>query len=227
MNPYEVLELLPGATSDDIKSAYHRLAKQWHPDRFSGREKHEAENRFRQLAEAFTLLKDPARRQAKASNVDPARPQVQAGPPPPAAATRTAEDWFREAKEAFSEEHLERALGLVQVALRHDSKQADYHVLHGELLLQTGGDGRLAVKALEAALRLQPKHADACILLAGLYEKQAMPVRAQKLMQTARESAPNHKFFRQEARKAAAGKAPAPGIRDQVNSFFQRIFNRG
>jgi len=233
MNPYEVLELLPGATTDDIKSAYHRLAKQWHPDRYSGREKVLAETRFRELAEAFTILKDPARRLAKASSStnpsasDPMRMPVQAGPPS-GATDRSAEDWFKDAKEALAEQHLERALGLVQVALRQDPRQAEYHVLYADLLLQTGsGDSRMVVKELETALRIQPQHVDACIILAGLYEKQGMPVRAKKLLQTAREIAPNHKFFRQEARKASAGKAPASGVREQVNSFFQRIFNRG
>lgn len=32
MNPYEELEIKPGATQDQIKQAYHRLAKAWYPD---------------------------------------------------------------------------------------------------------------------------------------------------------------------------------------------------
>ena len=31
---YEILELEPGATGEQIKQAYRRLAKVWHPDRF-------------------------------------------------------------------------------------------------------------------------------------------------------------------------------------------------
>ncbi|HLO68606.1 MAG TPA: DnaJ domain-containing protein, partial [Holophaga sp.] len=63
MNPYEVLEISPGSRPEEIKAAYHRLAKQWHPDRFNGAAKAEAEGRFRQLAEAFNMLKDTARRE--------------------------------------------------------------------------------------------------------------------------------------------------------------------
>lgn len=225
MNPYEVLELQSGASTDEIKSAYHRLAKQWHPDRYSGKEKTEAEIRFRELAEAFNLLKDPARRIGLSKGSDPAGPAVQAGPPP--SGERSAGDWYQEAKEAMKEQHLERALGLIQVALRTDPRKPEYHLLYAEVLLQSGGDGRMASKTLETVLRIQPDNADACILLAGLYEKQGMPVRARKLMQTAREIAPNHKHFRQEARRASAGKASAPGLGDQVKSLFQRLFNRG
>ena len=64
MNPFNVLEIPPDATSEDIKAAYHRLAKRWHPDRYTGPEKEEAESRFRELAEAFSMLKDPANRLA-------------------------------------------------------------------------------------------------------------------------------------------------------------------
>ena len=57
MNPYEILNVQPGATPEEIKDAYHRLAKQWHPDRFTGADRELAEKKFRQLAEAFAMLK--------------------------------------------------------------------------------------------------------------------------------------------------------------------------
>lgn len=225
MNPYEVLELMPGASTDEIKSAYHRLAKHWHPDRYSGQAKTEAEIRFRALAEAFNQLKDPVRRMSVQKTPEPE--VVSTSPAAVAPAERSAEDWYKEAKEAMEEQHLERALGLIQVALRLETKRPEFYLLYAQVLLQSDGDGRLAIRALETVLRIQPKNADACILLAGLFDKQGMPVRAQKLMQTAREIAPNHKHFRQEARRASAGKASAPGLGDQLKSLFQRLFNRG
>jgi predicted Zn-dependent protease len=223
MNPYETLELLPGASTDEIKSAYHRLAKQWHPDRYSGEAKTEAESRFRALAEAFNILKDPARRMGVQKGPD----SHEAPPAAPASAERSADDWFKEAKEAHAEQHFERALGLVQVALRLDAKRPEFNMLYAELLVQRGDESRMAVRALETVLRAKPDHVDACILLAQQYEKQGLPVRAQKLYKTAREIAPNHKHFRQEARRASAGKAPAPGLGEQVKALFQRLFNRG
>lgn len=37
-NPWAILALQPGADRDAIRTAYHRLAKQYHPDRFAGSE---------------------------------------------------------------------------------------------------------------------------------------------------------------------------------------------
>lgn len=228
MNPYEILELQPGASTDEIKSAYHRLAKHWHPDRYAGKSKEEAEYRFRQLAEAFNLLKDPARRMALPKAAEPVPIQLAATPGTAPAVERSAEDWHTEAKEAFQAQQMERALGLVQVAIRTDPKKPEYHQLYAEILLQSGGDSRLAVKALEQVVRAQPRNADACILLAGLYQGQGMPVRAQKLLDTAREVAPNHKHFRQGAKKASPGKEAAPqGLGEQLKALAQRLFKRG
>jgi DnaJ-class molecular chaperone len=57
---YEVLELGRGATSEEIRSSYRRLAMKWHPDRNGGSAV--AEERFKQVAEAYSVLSDEATR---------------------------------------------------------------------------------------------------------------------------------------------------------------------
>ncbi len=59
---YEVLEVNKNATADEIKKAYRRLAMQHHPDR-NGDDK-EAEHRFKQINEAYDVLKDEQKRAA-------------------------------------------------------------------------------------------------------------------------------------------------------------------
>jgi len=58
---YEVLGLARGAGEGDLKSAFRRLAKDHHPDRNPGDP--DAERKFKEINEAYEVLKDPQKRQ--------------------------------------------------------------------------------------------------------------------------------------------------------------------
>jgi molecular chaperone DnaJ len=58
---YEVLGLGKNATQDEIKSAYRKLAKKYHPDLNPGNK--EAEEKFKQVNEANDILSNPDKRQ--------------------------------------------------------------------------------------------------------------------------------------------------------------------
>src|SRR4029078_10702732 len=58
---YEALGVSRTASADDIKKAYRRLARKFHPD--VSKEK-DAEAKFKQLQEAYEVLKDPEKRAA-------------------------------------------------------------------------------------------------------------------------------------------------------------------
>lgn len=54
---YDVLGITTSATSDEIRSAYRRLARTLHPDLNP-----HAGDRFKQVTEAYSVLSDPAKR---------------------------------------------------------------------------------------------------------------------------------------------------------------------
>lgn len=57
MNPYEVLGVKPGASQDEIKSAYRKLVKQYHPDQFRDNPLQElAQEKLAEINEAYTML---------------------------------------------------------------------------------------------------------------------------------------------------------------------------
>ncbi|MGP1274557.1 DnaJ C-terminal domain-containing protein [Glycocaulis sp.] len=60
MNPYAILGVSERASADEIRKAYRKLAKELHPDARPGDKA--AEERFKQVTQAFKLLSDPEQR---------------------------------------------------------------------------------------------------------------------------------------------------------------------
>ncbi len=60
MDFYKLLEIERNATLEEIKSAYRRLAKQYHPDLNPGDK--DAESKFKYLANAYQVLSNPKQR---------------------------------------------------------------------------------------------------------------------------------------------------------------------
>lgn len=58
---YKILGVSKNATTEEIKSAFRKLAKQYHPDIYQG-DKKEAEEKFKKIAEAYRILSDPEQR---------------------------------------------------------------------------------------------------------------------------------------------------------------------
>ena len=57
---YEILELQRGASDEEIKRSFRKLAQQWHPDVNTDPD---ADARFKEINEAYQVLSDPQRRQ--------------------------------------------------------------------------------------------------------------------------------------------------------------------
>jgi len=58
---YEVLGVEKAGSSDDIKRAYRRMAMKYHPDKNPGDKA--AEEKFKEVSEAYEVLSDPSKRQ--------------------------------------------------------------------------------------------------------------------------------------------------------------------
>lgn len=59
---YEILGVPRNASQEEIKKAFWELAKKWHPDRVPPEKKKEAEEKFKEINEAYQVLSDPEKR---------------------------------------------------------------------------------------------------------------------------------------------------------------------
>ena len=76
---YEVLGVMRDADADGVKRAYRKLARKYHPDVSKERN---AENRFKEVQEAYEVLRDPEKRAAYDQLGRDYRPGQQFRPPP-------------------------------------------------------------------------------------------------------------------------------------------------
>src|SRR5918912_949228 len=58
---YDILGVKKTATEEEIKKAYRNLAKKYHPDKNKGNK--EAENKFKEISEAYAVLSDKEKRE--------------------------------------------------------------------------------------------------------------------------------------------------------------------
>jgi len=60
---YDRLGVTPDTSTNDIKKAYYKLARQYHPDQTTEQDKEKAAEKFKEIAEAYEVLGDKQKRE--------------------------------------------------------------------------------------------------------------------------------------------------------------------
>jgi curved DNA-binding protein CbpA len=216
---YEVLGILRTARPEEIKRAYHSIARRLHPDRFrrdaAGEFVRQLDVSFARVTQAYEVLKDPSMRAsydlklsppagAARSNQSGARAESERGgqtggddvargtahDEPPSA--RNAEEKFTRGLEALRKGDYATARSLFGEAALVVPRQARYRAYYGRELARDRATRRQAEAELQAAVSLDEKNPSYRVMLAELYLEVGLRRRAEGELRRALDIAPGH-----------------------------------
>jgi curved DNA-binding protein CbpA len=191
---YEVLDVARVASIDEIKNAYHELARRFHPDRFhqSAPElRRRVESAFARIAQAYETLSDQAqrkdydsRRTSKATravqkSAETAKDPNGAKQPSPAPEADRAEASFRHGMDALQRNRPDEAIRFLAEAAMLAPREARYRAHYGHALISQTKTRRIAETELQTALSLEPENTSFRVMLAELYQRLGLRRRAE------------------------------------------------
>lgn len=216
---YMMLGIARNAGSDEIKKAYFRAARDFHPDMhldLPSDLKQKLVDIFVRINNAYLTLKDHEKRLAYNAFLQSGRPAVTAAPekttgfsvpgeesekqvtaqetfsPAESANAEIAVTKYEEGKMYFRREKMEEAEHHFASAIYFDSSRPEYHYYYGYTLEKLG---RLkeSIHALSRALEMAPRNADILAELGHVYLQLNCPLRARGSFERALKLVSGHK----------------------------------
>lgn len=202
---YDVLNVERVATGDEIKDAYHKLARQYHPDRFHQGDaglRSEIGSAFARIAQAYEVLSDSGQRAAYDKKQAPPstakrEPGKQPGAPAPAKPVdNRAKLSFRRGMEALAQDKFDEAARLLAEAASLEPREARYRAQYGRALTFLPNSRRIAESELQAAVAMEPNNSAFRVMLAELYQRVGLRRRAETEAARAVSADPNNQAAR-------------------------------
>jgi len=174
---YGLLGVARDASEAEIRERFRTLAREAHPDRAPAAKKAEAEAKFQNLTEAVNVLTSAERRKTYDFDLAAAAGMSDDADP-------VAQNYLGQGTAAYKDRKFAEAAGNFQLAVGRNPKDVKAQHYLG-LASARAGDVRTAVKAIEAALVLEP-HNGALLKDAGAIFRQAgLLLKAEKAYQEA------------------------------------------
>lgn len=177
VNYYELLGVRRDASQTEIRERFRALAREAHPDRAPAPLRAEAEAKFQELAEAVNVLSNPERRKI----YDFERSMASAASAGSGDADSVAQAYLNQGIAAYKEKRFTEAAGNFALAARRTPKDVRAQHYLGLAAAQSG-DVRAAVKALEAALALEPHNARLLKDAGTIFRQAGLLLKAEKAL---------------------------------------------
>ncbi len=191
---YEILGVQRGASERDVKAAYHRLARQLHPDKAEdGKDVSRLEKEFVAVSTAYNTLKDPEKRKAydeHLSRTDKAKPEgggsLSTGSKSPTAVTNDSGKMTAAAIDkskasvgrraylmglkSLQDGDYTRAVEYFKMAIKNNPDTAEYQAKLALTFLRDKRGFSQAIEAANRAVALDPYNTEFRLILAEIYE---------------------------------------------------------
>jgi tetratricopeptide (TPR) repeat protein len=187
-NLYEILSVPPDAIENDIKAAYHEMAKLYHPDRFESKEyssdfRARVEKLFTYITGAYTILSNPVAR----ANFDETRLQkesqveatLQGRAAVDADKEKMAETIFRAGRRSLITCEFEKAVSQFKECVWLFPDKARFHHFLGVAQSEIAPLRKEAERHLLKAIELESSHTESYVELGRLYLKVNLMKRAE------------------------------------------------
>jgi curved DNA-binding protein CbpA len=192
---YDVLDVARLCSAEEIKSAYHALARRFHPDHFHKSDsalRTRVDSAFARIAQAYETLSNSALRAAYDAKLSSksrgagGRTAPAAKPDKPAAGrednspkAERAEASFQQGLVALQRNQRDQAIRLLAEAAMLAPREARYRANYGHALIGETNARRVAESELQAAISLEPNNAAHRVMLAEFYQAIGLRRRAQ------------------------------------------------
>jgi DnaJ-class molecular chaperone len=173
---YALLGVGREASESEIRERFRVLARVAHPDRAPREQKAEAETKFQELTAAVNVLCNPERRQA----YDKDQMMASSG----VSTDAVVQDYMEQGNAAFRAGAYAEAAGNFALATQREPKDARAHH-HLGVASARAGDLHTAVKALEAAVALDPHNVTLLKDAGKVFRQAGLLSKAEKLFQEA------------------------------------------
>lgn len=177
---YELFDIPIDANSAEIKAAYFRVAKQFHPDRFHQEKDAELlqriQNAFSRAAQAYETLKNEDTRKTYDFKLRKEQPLQKKKDVSRQSKTDFKEQQIEMAKEAFDEgykllmnDEFSEALPFLARAVQLAPDIARYHAFYGKVLSSDDSQRYKANAEMQTAIQIEPENATFRIMIAEFY----------------------------------------------------------
>ena len=217
---YDVLGVSRDVSEQNLKAAYYKLARRYHPDRFRKAEASlvpRIESAFARITQAYDTLRDESLRSSynsklesrkRAERLADAAPKPTTPPrqteevaegvaEPVISAAERAEAQFKEGFAALEQGQRKAAIGLFASAANAVPNEPRYRAFYGHVLAGNERTRRAAEAELRAAIKLDPGNAEYRVMLAELYRDLGLKLRAKGEAERAVAADPNNRKARE------------------------------